>query len=191
MIFLQRLPNILSLSRIFLAVFFVVFFFSPCKYSKTISFIIFIVASITDYLDGKIARKIKGVSKVGIFLDPLADKILILGAFVCFVELRLVPAWMVIIILAREFIITGLRIYGLTINTHFPATKIAKHKTVSQIIAIYLILSYLTLREWGIITYNHFNYQIIILGFMYLTVFFTIISGLSYVYNNRELFRRR
>ncbi len=168
-----------------------IFFFLPWDYSKTASFLIFILASITDYFDGKIARKVGGVSKLGIFLDPLADKILILGAFVCFVDLKIIPAWMVVVILAREFLITGMRIYGLTIGEHFPAVRIAKHKTISQIVSVYFILTYLVLKEWGIITSLNFHFQTAILGFMYLTVFFTIVSGISYVYHNRELFHRR
>jgi CDP-diacylglycerol--glycerol-3-phosphate 3-phosphatidyltransferase len=174
-----------------LAILFVVFFYLPWHYSKTISFVLFVIASITDYLDGKIARKVKGVSRLGMFIDPLADKILILGAFVCFVDLKIIPAWMVIVILSREFLITGLRIYGLTLGQHLPAIRIAKHKTISQITSIYLILSYLVLQEWGVIEGLNFHFQTIILGFMYLVVFFTIVSGVSYVYHNRELFYRR
>lgn len=191
MTFLQKLPNILSASRILLAILFVVFFYLPWQYSKTISFILFIIASLTDYLDGKIARKVKGVSRLGMFIDPLADKILILGAFVCFVDLKIIPAWMVIVILSREFLITGLRIYGLTLGQHLPAIRIAKHKTISQIISIYLILIYLVLQERGVIEGFNFYSRAVILGFMYLVVFFTIVSGVSYVYHNRELFYRR
>lgn len=191
MIWKRNLPNVLSLSRIILTVFFLFFLFSSLKYSNLIALIIFALASITDYLDGKVARWYNSTSRLGIFLDPLADKILIIAAFISFVELELIPAWMVIVILAREFLITGLRLVAASFGNSIPASRIAKHKTVSQIIAIYLILIFLSLKEYDPAQNLLFYFQDIIIVFMYLTIILTIVSGFSYLKDNRYVFRRR
>ncbi len=188
MTLLQRLPNILTMSRFVLALFFMLFLFSPLEGASIIALIIFIVASLTDYCDGKLARKLNVVSKFGAFLDPLADKVLIMGAFISFVSLELIPAWMVIIILAREFMITGLRLLAASFGRAIPASRLAKHKTLSQVIAVYLILVSICLRELGLVSEYIGYLEVAVLAFMYLTVLLTLASGLAYLCNHKDVF---
>lgn len=188
MTFWQSTPNILTFSRMLLTLFFLVVLFLPFKGSNIVALIIFLLASLTDYFDGKLARLRNITSELGKFLDPFADKILIIGAFIAFVELKLIPGWMVIVILTREFLITGLRLVAVSFKKSIPATRIAKHKTLSQILAIYLILIFLCLKDYGLSQYQMIQFQIFILGFMYLTIFLTIVSGIAYLNNNRYVF---
>ncbi|HEO63804.1 MAG TPA: CDP-diacylglycerol--glycerol-3-phosphate 3-phosphatidyltransferase, partial [Candidatus Omnitrophica bacterium] len=148
MTLLQRVPNLLTLSRIVLTVFFLFFVYSS-QASSFIALLIFIAASLTDYYDGKLARRLNSSSHLGAFLDPLADKILIMGAFISFVGLKLIPAWMVIVILAREFLITGLRLVAAGFDRHIPASRLAKHKMLSQVIAVYLILIFMVSKDFN------------------------------------------
>ena len=104
----MNLPNRLTILRIFLIPFFV--FFMLSDFSKWIALIIFVVASLTDMLDGKIARKYNLVTDFGKFMDPLADKLLVCSALICLVELKRIPAWIVLAIISRSFIISGVRL---------------------------------------------------------------------------------
>jgi len=107
----MNLPNKITMLRVFLIPFFVVFMLvSAIPYSKYIALVIFVVASLTDTLDGYIARKYKLVSNFGKFMDPLADKLLVSSAMICLVSLNRIPAWVVIVIISREFIISGFRL---------------------------------------------------------------------------------
>jgi len=145
----MNLPNKLTLSRIMLVPFFILCAEVGGLLSYVLALIIFCAASITDFLDGTIARKYNSITTLGIFLDPLADKLLISAAFICFVDIALidVPAWMVVIIISREFLITGLRSLAASKNVIIPADKYGKFKTTSQIIAIITILLVLILNE--------------------------------------------
>jgi len=190
MTFLQKLPNFLTVSRIILAVVFLFFLLMPFEGSNLIALLVFTLASLTDYFDGKIARWQKSTSAFGAFLDPLADKILIVSAFVAFVEMRLIPAWMVMVILAREFLITGLRLIASGFGKSIPASRIAKHKTVSQMIAVYLILIFICLKDYSFLQHYLSQIRFLIIGFMYLTIVLTITSGVMYFYINRYVFKR-
>src|SRR6187401_3579693 len=105
----MNVPNKLTISRFILTLAFLAVFFSRVHYHETISLVLFSIASLTDYFDGKIARRDKLISNFGILMDPLADKILICSAFIAFVGRDLMPAWMAVLIVARELAITGLR----------------------------------------------------------------------------------
>jgi len=102
----------------------------------------------------------------------------------------LIPAWMVMVILAREFLITGLRLVASGFGKSIPASRIAKHKTVSQMIAVYLILIFICLKNYGFLQDYVLQIRFLILGFMYLTIFLTIASGVMYFYINRHVFKR-
>lgn len=108
----MNLPNKLTILRVIMIPFFVLFLLSGIggEAGKWIALVLFVVASLTDLLDGKIARKYNLVTNFGKFMDPLADKLLVCSALICFVELGRLPAWMVIIIISREFIISGFRL---------------------------------------------------------------------------------
>lgn len=118
--------------------------------SSILALIVFIAASLTDLLDGQIARRSNTITQLGIFLDPLADKLLISAAFICFVDISIleIPAWMVIAIISREFLITGLRSIAATKNVIIPADKAGKFKTTSQIVVIILVLTILIAHEY-------------------------------------------
>ncbi|WP_413852597.1 CDP-diacylglycerol--glycerol-3-phosphate 3-phosphatidyltransferase [Candidatus Ruminimicrobium bovinum] len=137
-----NLANKLTLLRVLLVPVFIVLLEIDSLWTSVAAFIVFAAASITDFFDGQIARKYNTITTFGIFLDPLADKLLITSAFVCFVGMYTlsIPAWMVICIIAREFVITGLRFIASSKNISIPASIHGKFKTTSQIVAIVVIL---------------------------------------------------
>lgn len=145
----MNLANKLTIARIASVPFFILFMELDGFWCSVFALIVFSLASITDFLDGKIARKYKTITSLGIFLDPLADKLLISAAFICFVDNPIlgVPAWMVIAIISREFLITGLRSIAASKNVIIPADKSGKFKTTSQIVVIILILVILIIEE--------------------------------------------
>src|SRR6266850_8245551 len=145
----MNVPNKLTLGRLVLTLLFVLVFFCQMRFRETIALLLFSAASITDYFDGKIARRDKLITNFGILMDPLADKILVCSAFIAFVGRDLVPAWMVVIIVARELAITGLRLVAASKNVVLAAEGYGKHKTVSQIIAIVSVLVLVSYPEWG------------------------------------------
>ena len=176
----MNLPNKLTLLRICLIPVFVILMLSQVSNFFLISCIIFIIASITDFLDGKIARKYNLVTDFGKFMDPLADKLLVLSALICMIEYDLVAGWMVIIIVARELTVSILRAIAADNGKVIAASGGGKTKTTSQMIAIILLL----------IGANYSNSQIVFVGTiaMYIATIFTLYSGIDYLYKNRELF---
>ena len=191
-----NLPNKLTFARMIIAIIFMVFLLSPGVFSRCIALILFITAMITDLYDGKIARQRQMVTNLGKLLDPLADKILVTVAFVSFVELQVVSAWMFVLIITREFCVTGLRLIALSKGKLISASRVGKHKTVSQMVVIVLILLLLILRD---ILLSHivdtkaldlflywFSYIIFIA--MSITVGLTLLSGYVYVEKNLSLF---
>lgn len=137
-----NLANKLTLLRLALVPFFLVFTVADSLETRIAALVVFVLASLTDLWDGRIARKRGQVTTLGIFLDPLADKFLIATAFVAFVQIDEVnvPAWMVVLIIGREFLITGLRALAATAGRVLPAQPAGKFKTTSQIVAIITIL---------------------------------------------------
>jgi CDP-diacylglycerol--glycerol-3-phosphate 3-phosphatidyltransferase len=166
------LPNLITLGRIFLIPLVMIFLLIRVPYGDLIAAVIFAVAALTDSLDGYFARTRKQVTRLGVFLDPLADKLLIIAALVALVELNRVPAWIVMIIIARELAVTGLRMIKSEEGTVIPASRWGKAKTVSQIVAVLLVMltpfyeSWLTwpLGYWALIA----------------AAVITIISGIDY-----------
>ncbi|MCB2153915.1 CDP-diacylglycerol--glycerol-3-phosphate 3-phosphatidyltransferase [bacterium] len=203
----MTLPNKLSLSRIFIIPFFLVallvggaFPEEPGFYAwfRLVALLFVIAASITDWLDGYIARKTGEVSTLGILLDPLADKLLVTSAFVAFVELQLFPSWLIIIILCREFLVTGLRTVAAKRGIVIAADRWGKHKTGWQLATIITTLVFLTAREflrhygmwenplvsnWAADQIFHWTLQALLI----ITVILTLISGTLYLVRNRQL----
>ncbi|MCQ9207966.1 MAG: CDP-diacylglycerol--glycerol-3-phosphate 3-phosphatidyltransferase [Omnitrophica bacterium] len=184
----MNLANKITLSRIGLTFVFMFFLFSQGLVAKYLALITFVFASLTDLLDGHIARKRKTENDFGRLMDPIADKILVLAAFLAFVEMKIIPAWMVIIIIFRELVITGLRIIAATRGKVLSASLAGKHKTVSQMVAIISILIFLIIKEsaqglWGPVWELWFERSVFYL--MLVTVIFTLISGLSYIIRNK------
>ena len=139
----MNLPNKLTLLRVLMIPFFVVCLLWEGGQNQTLRYVsaaIFIVASLTDMLDGKIARKYCLVTNFGKFMDPLADKLLVCSALICLIELRQLPAWMVIVIISREFIISGFRLIASDNGVVIAASYWGKFKTTFQMIAVILLI---------------------------------------------------
>src|SRR5882672_5041815 len=130
----MNLPNKLTVSRFVLTVAFLAVMYSRMPYHETIALVLFSLASISDFLDGEIARRQKLITNFGILMDPLADKIMVCSAFIAFVGLDWLPAWMAVMVVARELAITGVRLLAASKNVVLAAEGYGKHKTVSQII---------------------------------------------------------
>src|SRR5579863_410899 len=147
----MNLPNKLTLSRFVLTVVFLAAVFSNVRLHETAALVLFSLASLTDYFDGKIARRDKLITNFGILMDPLADKILVCSAFIAFVGLRWMSAWMAVIVVARELAITGLRLLAASKNLVLAAERFGKHKTISQIVAIVSVLVLHSYQQWGVV----------------------------------------
>src|SRR3954453_22049090 len=145
----MNVPNKLTVSRFALTLAFLVVMFSQFRLRETLALALFRAASLTDYFDGKIARRDNLITNFGILMDPLADKILVCSAFIAFVGRGWMPAWMVVIIVARELAITGLRLLAASKNVVLAAEGYGKHKTISQIVAIIAILVLHSYQQWG------------------------------------------
>ena len=186
----MNLPNRLTVSRFFLTVLFVFCLSSTFRFSRTTGLFLFILAGITDYMDGEIARRRSLVTDFGKLMDPLVDKIMIAAAFVCLVALRAVPAWVAIVIISREFLITGLRMLAASKGKILPAESMGKHKTVWQIITVLFFLGMLALgeidrfegEEWLVATKSYGGAL-----FIACALGFTLYSGLGYLWKNRAL----
>lgn len=188
----MSIPNSLTLIRIVLTPVFLILLFSESSLWKQISLVVYIVAALTDWYDGWVARKYGYVSRWGRFLDPLADKILAAAALFSFVYLNLVAAWMVWIIVARDFLITGLRSFAEWKDQPIVTSKTAQAKTFGQFIVIYYILT-LYVAENVPVVYNEFKSWIdslmhpqVLFGMMLLVTISTIGTGILYLFDNRK-----
>lgn len=136
----MNLPIGLTLVRIVLVPLLTVFLISSSRVHALIATAIFVAASLTDWLDGLLARRRNQVTTLGKLLDPVADKLLVAAALISLVQIEIVPAWMVVIIIGREFAVTGLRGIAASVGVIVPASELAKYKTVSQYVAIALLI---------------------------------------------------
>lgn len=176
----MNLPNKLTILRVILIPIFVVFLLAADSFgpwSVYVALVIFVIASLTDLLDGKIARKYNLVTNFGKFMDPLADKLLVVSALVCYVELERIPAWIVLIIIAREFIISGFRLVAAESGVVIAAGYWGKLKTVVQMITIIFMMP-----DFGG-TVVFWIEQILI----YLSLALTIISLMDYLIKNKNV----
>jgi CDP-diacylglycerol--glycerol-3-phosphate 3-phosphatidyltransferase len=196
----MNLPNKLTVSRFVLTVIFLWMIFCPwpIPLHNTLALFFFGLAGITDFLDGRIARARNLITNFGILMDPLADKIMTCSAFIAFVESThlnpdapvKVAAWMVVIIVARELAITGLRLLAASKNIILAAERFGKHKTISQIIAINALLVTDAYHEWPAWLAAWFKpwtpiFSVIML---WVTILLTAASGIIYLWRNRSLF---
>jgi len=190
----MNLPNRLTVLRIVMSVVFVLLLLIPSFLNNVLAFIVFTIACLTDFYDGYLARKYNLITDLGKILDPIADKILILSSFLIFVEKGIIPAWMVILILLRESVITAIRFYAAKKGKILAASKWGKQKTVSQMVSIFLILGVLIYKEACLSIWKswsatlEFRTSIIIYIFMLITVVLTLLSGLFYLLQNKEIF---
>ena len=177
----MNLPNKLTIFRMILIIPFVIIELTGClgDYSGLTALIIFVVASLTDLLDGKIARKYNLITNFRKFMDPLADKVLVVSAMICLLvnKPELLPAWALIIILAREFIISGFRLVASDAGIVIAASMWGKVKTVSQMVMVIMML----------IDINYPVYILLTKIVMYVAVILTVVSLVDYIYKNKEV----
>lgn len=176
-----NVPNTLTLLRIFLVPFLVVVLLTKFSNREYVGLAIFLVAAITDLFDGYYARKYNQVTKLGILLDPIADKLLMSAAFISLVEIGLAPAWMIVVIISREFAVSGLRSIAAQQGVSIPASPLGKGKTVSQVIAISLLILGHELGEFLFIA----NVA------LWVVVIFAIFSGIDYFLKFWKLLMKR
>ncbi|MBE7504545.1 MAG: CDP-diacylglycerol--glycerol-3-phosphate 3-phosphatidyltransferase [Verrucomicrobiales bacterium] len=192
----MNLPNQLTVSRLFLTVLFLLALFLDSRISDTLALGLFVAASLTDLFDGRIARRRRLITNFGILMDPLADKILICSAFIAFVERDLMSAWMVVIIVARELAITGLRLLAAAKNVVLAAEGFGKHKTVTQIVAIIALLVLVSYPAWGpvgqaifgLTVFGHPWVDLFAEAAKWVAVILTFVSGSLYLWRNRALY---
>ncbi len=189
----MNLPNQLTIARLILSIFFVACLSSRFPFNHTLALAIFILATVTDYLDGEIARKQGLITDFGKLMDPLADKILTAAAFICLIpygiENGALPAWAVIVIIAREFLITGLRLLAGAKGVVLPAEKLGKHKTAWQMGTIIFFLLLLALGDWNSsrLAWVPAAWTYVGTPLVAITTTLTVYSGAGYFWKNRSL----
>ena len=191
----MNLPNKLTISRIVMTVFFLVALIVEFPFHFTLALGIFVIASITDFLDGSLARKRGLITDFGKLMDPLADKVLICSAFIGFIELGWMKAWMVVIIVSRELAITGLRLLAVSKNQVLAAERQGKNKTITQITAIISLLIYNSYADWGAfgkifsfeVAGHSWSWWIAEIS-IWAAVALTAYSGILYLWKNREVY---
>ena len=175
----MNLPNKLTVLRVIMVPFFVFFMLSDVggAANKWIALVLFIVASLTDMLDGKIARKYNLVTNFGKFMDPLADKLLVCSAMICLVDLKLIPVWVVLIIIAREFIISGFRLVASDNGIVIAASYWGKFKTTFQMIMICLMIA------------NIEALSVLTTIVMWVALVLTVVSLVDYLMKNKDVLK--
>lgn len=179
----MNVPNKLTMLRVVLIPFFVFFLLMPDlpAYGKYAAAVIFIIASLTDFLDGKIARKYGLVTNFGKFMDPLADKLLVCSALICLIEVRQLPAWIVIVIIAREFIISGFRLVAAEQQIVIAASYWGKFKTTFQMFMIIVLIldfdgQFFYAAGWALV---------------YIALALSIVSLLDYLFKNKDVLKEQ
>lgn len=179
----MNLPNKLTMFRVILIPFFVFFLLAPFfpGYGNYVAVAVFIVASLTDLLDGYIARRCHMVTNFGKFMDPLADKLLVCSALICLVELKKLAAWIVIIIIAREFIISGFRLIAAEQQIVIAASYWGKFKTTFQMLMIIVLILDV---DWPF-------FDILGTALTYIALILTVISLCDYIYHNKDVLKEQ
>ena len=183
--------NRLTISRLVLTILFVAALNSSWVYGRTSALIFFLLAGVTDFFDGEIARRYGSVTHFGELMDPLVDKIMIAAAFISLVPLKAIPAWAATTVVARDFLITGLRLMASARGQILPAESLGKHKTSWQIITVIFFLLLLSTRElkyatdqegWWFRAWSQGGPLLV-----WITVILTVYSGLGYAWRHRDV----
>ena len=185
--------NRLTLGRLVLTLLFVIALSSNWAYGRTAALALFLLAGGSDYLDGEIARRYGVITKFGKLMDPLVDKVMMAAAFICLVPIGAVPAWVATIVVARDFLITGLRLLASSEGVVLPAERLGKHKTSWQIVTVaYLLALLAALEVWPRTSQAtwwqdawHYGGD----ALLWITIGLTIYSGLGYYWLHRGLVR--
>jgi CDP-diacylglycerol--glycerol-3-phosphate 3-phosphatidyltransferase len=183
--------NRITLSRLALTVLFVVSLNSSWQYGRTTALVIFLIAGLTDFIDGEIARRYGIITNFGKLMDPLVDKIMLAAAFISLVPLKAVPAWAATTVVARDFLITGLRLMASAKGRILPAESLGKQKTSWQVITVLFFLGLFSASElrfanegsiWWLRAWNQAGPILV-----WITVVLTLYSGVAYAWRHREL----
>ncbi len=183
--------NRLTLSRLALTVLFVIALNSEWPFGRTVALVLFIIAGVTDFADGEIARRYRWVTNFGKLMDPLVDKIMIAAAFISLVPLKAIPAWIATVIVSREFLITGLRLLASSQGQVLEAERLGKHKTSWQIVTVVFFLVLLAARELEYANPESIwwsrAWQAGGTALLWITVALTLYSGLGYAWRHRAM----
>lgn len=176
-------PNKLTVARMILVPFLVLFMLTDLggEANRYIALAIFVVASVTDWFDGKLARKYNLVTNFGKFMDPLADKLLVCSAMICFIELEKLPAWFVIIIIGREFIISGFRLVASDNGIVIAASYWGKFKTTFQMLMIIAL----------ILDFQNRYFQMLATALTYIALILTVVSLIDYIAKNKQVLKEQ
>ena len=189
----MTLPTKLSLLRILLTFVIMTLLFTAGWQAKAAAFALFVIAALTDWLDGFLARRWNQMTAAGALLDPIADKVLTLGTFLAFVQMRLIPAWMVLVILFRELLITGVRLFAASRRIVLAAAKEGKHKTVSQmgtLIVIFVVVVLLERPEWETFSPSvRLAFATVIAACLWITMILTVTSGALFFWRHRHVLK--
>lgn len=178
-----NIPNVITFSRIILTpIIFIVLLHAPGKLLSLCAAIIFTLVSVTDFLDGYIARRMNLVTSLGKFLDPLADKLLVGVALIMMIQLERVPPWIVALIVGREIFVTGLRVVAIKENMIIETSRLAKYKTVFQIVAVVALLIHYEYRLGGESFYMAVDFHRVGMDILYIALFITMWTGADYFY---------
>lgn len=182
----MNLPNKLSMFRVLLVPVLVIVYYIGSRQIDVVNEVvlldyflapIFVIASLTDFLDGYIARKRNLVTVFGKFIDPLADKLIVMAALLILNDMQIVPVWITVVILSREFIVTGIRLVAVGEGTVIAASNLGKYKTASTMIALVLLL--LPVTVWS-------GFYLIGIAVLYVGTLLTVVSGVDYFMKNKE-----
>ncbi len=183
--------NRLTISRLLLTILFVIALNSSWHYGRTCALVMFLIAGLTDFIDGEIARRYAIVTNFGKLMDPLVDKIMIAAAFISLVPLKAIPAWAATTVVARDFLITGLRLMASAQGRVLPAERLGKQKTSWQVITVIFFLLLLSIDElhyagenstWWLRAWREAGPVLV-----WITVALTVYSGLGYTWRHREV----
>jgi CDP-diacylglycerol--glycerol-3-phosphate 3-phosphatidyltransferase len=183
--------NRLTLSRLGLTILFVIALNSEWPFGRTLALALFVIAGVTDLVDGEIARRYQFVTNFGKLMDPLVDKVMMSAAFISLVPLKAIPAWAATIVVARDFLITGLRLLASAQGRVLPAETLGKHKTSRQIVTVLFFLALLSAQE---LSYADRNSTLWMRAWhdggrtlVWITVALTLYSGLGYAWRHRAV----
>lgn len=184
----MNLSNALTLSRLLLTLLFVTAFLFVFPGAHLLALGAFALAAATDWLDGYVARRYEMCTNFGRFMDPLADKILVMAALILLIPFHAIPSWIVILIIAREFVVTGLRLVASNNNVMIATARLGKQKTFWQLLTILFYLILLVIADFSNAPWIHWSWIHIGPYLVGITLFFTLYSGGIYLWSNRTLF---
>lgn len=183
--------NRLTMSRLVLTILFVAALNSSWQYGRTAALVLFLLAGITDFVDGEVARRYEWITNFGKLMDPLVDKIMMAAAFISLVPLKAVPVWVATTVVARDFLITGLRLIASSTGRVLPAERLGKQKTSWQVVTVIFFLALLSVSElryaderstWWSHAWNEAGPILV-----WITVALTVYSGIGYAWRHRDL----